>query len=412
MSRSKKFDPTKAIYDASHIFSEHGGVNMSICRNTTYTYLNGNDMTRVFHGQMPTTPGQEPYLYSRHSNPTVDSLGKVLAAMENFPACLPVASGMSAISCTLGQLLNPGDTLLSSSCIYGGTHTLLEKEFPQKRMIKTIFFNIDDHDGLVKLLQLHRPLVIYAETLANPLLRVADLKFLSRVAKKYGATLVIDNTFTPLSITPQLFGANIVIHSLTKYIGGRSLYTGGAICASQEFIDSLRDVHDGAVMLNGPTMQPDVAFEFYMQFSDLHLRFAEQSRRALALAKLFKSHNLPVYYPGLSEHPDHQLYKSMMMKKSGFGGIVAVDFGSEKMANSFMEHAEMSTKAGLLAVSLGSHKTLMSCSGSSTSSEISEADQKAMGLKPGLVRISLGVMSTLDDQIKRFEQTLASILSN
>jgi methionine-gamma-lyase len=191
-------------------------------------------------------------------------------------------------------------------------------------------------------------------------------------------------------------GADVVIHSLTKFINGASDTVGGVICASKEFIHSLIDVNTGASMLLGPTMDALRANSILKNMRTLHVRMKQHSQNAKYLSEQFQELGLRVSYPGLDNHPQHKLMKATMNQEFGFGGMLMVDAGSMKKAYELME-AMQHANIGYLAVSLGFYKTLFSAPGASTSSEIPLEDQDAMGLSDGMVRMSVG----LDNDIER-----------
>ena len=228
------------------------------------------------------------------------------------------------------------------------------------------------------------------------LLEVADIKGLAILAKKYHLKLVVDNTFSPLSISPAKLGADIVCHSLTKFINGSSDAVGGVVCGTIEFINDLRSVHDGASMLLGATLDSLRASSILKNMRTLHIRMKQHSLNASFLANKFEADGLKTVYPGLQSHPSHELFTSMMNTEYGFGGMLTIDAGSLEKANELMELMQQKN-IGYLAVSLGFYKTLFSAPGSSTSSEISEDEQKEMGLSDGLIRFSIG----LDNDISR-----------
>jgi methionine-gamma-lyase len=243
--------------------------------------------------------------------------------------------------------------------------------------------------------------IIFCECVSNPLLEIADIKGLAEIAKRHGLQLLVDNTFSPLSISPVELGADVVLHSLTKFINGSSDTMGGVVCGSQELIDSLRNVNDGACMLLGSSMDSLRAASILKNMRTLHIRMKQHSHNALFLAEKFESDGLRTVYPGLPSHPGHELYKSMMNEEYGFGGMLTLDVGSLDKANELMEMMQ-EQNLGYLAVSLGFYKTLFSAPGTSTSSEIPEEEQKEMGLTDGLIRFSIG----LDNDIERTYQTM------
>ena len=382
------FKPANKIQDLQY-FGEFGGVNPSISDSSTYTFLKAKTMFDTFEGN---TDGC--YLYSRHTSPSNLFLAEALAAMENTEAANVSSTGMGAITPTLLQLCGAGDHIVSSRTIYGGTYAFL-KNFTPKFNINTTFTDITKLDSVEAAIT-ETTKVLYCETISNPLLEVADIKGLSALAKKYNLTLVVDNTFSPLLISPKELGAEVVIHSLTKFIHGSSDTMGGVVCGSTEFINSLKSVNDGASMLLGTSMDSLRSSSILKNMRTLHIRMKQHSKNAAFLAEHFEKDGLKTVYPGLDSHPSHELYKTMMNADYGFGGMLTIDVGSLDNANALMELMQ-EQNIGYLAVSLGFYKTLFSAPGTSTSSEISEKEQLVMGLSDGLIRFSIG----LDDDIQR-----------
>ncbi|NCT08707.1 MAG: aminotransferase class I/II-fold pyridoxal phosphate-dependent enzyme [Flavobacteriia bacterium] len=383
-----KFNPAENIQDLQY-FGEFGGVNPSISDSSTYTFLSAKTMFDTFEGN-----ADGCYLYSRHSSPSNLYLGEALAALEGTETANVAASGMGAITQVLLQLCKAGDHIVSSRTIYGGTYAFL-KNFTPKLHIETTFVDITKLD-VVEAAITKNTKVLYCESVSNPLLEVADLTALAALAKKHNLQLVVDNTFSPLSISPAILGADVVIHSLTKFINGSSDTLGGVVCGTQEFINNLRNVNDGASMLLGSTMDSLRAASVLKNLRTLHIRMTQHSKNAQFLAEKFEADGLKTVYPGLVSHPSHEIFKSMMNADYGFGGLLTIDVGSLEKANKLMELMQLK-KIGYLAVSLGFYKTLFSAPGSSTSSEIPKEEQIAMGLSEGLIRFSIG----LDNDIER-----------
>ena len=383
-----KKKPANEIQDLQY-FGEFGGVNPSISDSSTYTFLSAKSMSDTFEGN---TEGC--YLYSRHTSPSNLYLGEALAAMENTESATVFGSGMGAITSTLLQLCKSGDHVVSSRTVYGGTYTFL-KNFASKLNISTSFVDITDLNSIKNSINSNTKL-IYCEAVSNPLLEIADISKISKIAKEAGIKLIVDNTFSPLSILPKNLGADIVIHSITKFINGTSDTIAGVVCGSQDFINQLRDVNDGASMLLGSTLDSLRAASVLKNLRTLHVRIKKHSENAMYLAKMFELDGIRTVYPGLKSHPSNKLYESFLNEDYGFGGILTIDAGDLKKANSLMELMQQKN-VGYLAVSLGFYKTLFSTPGSSTSSEIPEDEQKQMGLNEGLIRFSIG----LDNDIER-----------
>ena len=394
------FKPANNIQDLQY-FGEFGGVNPSISDSSTYTFLSAKTMFDTFEGN-----ADGCYLYSRHSSPSNLYLGEALAAMEGTETATVTASGMGAITPVLLQLCHSGEHIVSSRTIYGGTYAFL-KNFAPRLGISTSFVDITKLDAVEAAIT-PKTKVIYCESVSNPLLEVADIKGLAALAKTYNLKLVVDNTFSPLSISPKKLGADIVIHSLTKFINGSSDTVGGVICGTQEFIDQLRNVNDGAAMLLGSTMDSLRSASVLKNLRTLHIRMQQHSKNALYLAHQFQNLGLKTVYPGLATHPSHDLFSSMMNEEYGFGGMLTIDVGSLEKANALMESMQKQN-LGYLAVSLGFYKTLFSAPGSSTSSEIPDDEQVEMGLSDGLIRFSIGLDADIERTFMMMRQCMADL---
>lgn len=400
-------DPAESLASLRHEFGEHGGVNMSIEASTTFTVMDAATMPQMFRGQRgPDTGGC--YLYGRHFNPTVYTLGRQLAAIEGTAAAYCTASGMAAISAAVLQSCGTGDHIVASSAVYGGTFALLNDFLPAKAGCRTTFVDTSDLRA-VEAAMTERTRVVYAESMSNPTLRVADVPRLAEVAHRRGARLIVDNTFCPLLASPAEHGADVVVHSLTKFINGASDIVAGAVCGSAEFIASLMDVHTGALMLLGPTMDPKVAHAISLRLPHLPLRMAEHGRRAALFAARLQDRGLTVGYPGLSTHPDHALAERVLRPEYGFGGVLTVDMGTSARAFRFMELLQNTDRFGYMAVSLGYFDTLLSCSASSTASEMGEEELRRAGISPGLVRIAIGYTGSVEQRWAQMEDALGKL---
>ena len=392
-------NPTDSIQDLQY-FGEFGGVNPSISDSSTYTFLSAKTMFDTFEGN-----ADGCYLYSRHSSPSNLYLGEALAAMEGTETSNVSASGMGAITSVIMQLCSAGEHIVSSRTIYGGTYAFL-KNFTPKLNIQTSFIDITNLEAVEAAISKNTK-ILYCESVSNPLLEVADIQALSEMAKKHNLQLVVDNTFSPLSISPKQLGADIVIHSLTKFINGASDAIGGVVCGSQGLIDNLRNVNDGAAMLFGATMDSLRAASILKNLRTLHIRIKQHSANAMYLARKFEDLGIKTVYPGLNSHPSHEEFKRQMNMEFGFGGMLTIDVETLEKANALMEMMQ-NENLGYLAVSLGFYKTLFCAPGSSTSSEIPEDEQKEMGLSPGLIRFSVG----LDNDIERTFQAMQNCMKS
>ncbi|MFT5232764.1 MAG: methionine-gamma-lyase [Candidatus Krumholzibacteriia bacterium] len=399
-----RFDPIESLAKSKHEFGEHGGVNLSIETSSTFTVLAADTMPEIFQGHRGPEQGG-CYLYGRHFNPTVYHLGKQIAALEGAEAGYCCASGMGAVSSVAMQICNTGDHIVSGNTIYGGTFALFHDYLPQKTGVTTTFVDVTDLNAVADAIN-ERTTMIYVETISNPTLRIANLPALSEIAKANNIKLVVDNTFAPMMVSPIQLGADVVIHSMTKYISGSSDVIAGAICGKTEFITSLMDLHFGSLMLLGPTMDPRMAFSLDLRLPHLGIRMKEHGRRALKIAQRLDERGIKVTYPGLPSHADHELLATMGNQGYGAGAIMCLDLATTERAHQFMETLQNEQNFGYMAVSLGYFDTLMSCPGSSTSSEMPTEVLKKVGISPGLVRLSLGYTGSLEQRWQQLEQAL------
>jgi methionine-gamma-lyase len=396
----KKFDPASNIQSLKQ-FGEFGGVNPSITDSSTFTFMTAKTMLDTFHGE-----AEGCFLYARHWNPTNKYLSEALAAMEGTESAWVTGSGMGAITTIFLQLCNAGDHIVSSITTYGGTYAFLKNYLP-KFNIDVTFVDITDLEAVEKAIRPNTKMV-YTETMTNPLLQISDIPSLSKITKKHGIQLVVDNTFTPMIFSPYLMGADIVVYSMTKYINGKNDAVAGAICASEQFILDISDVNDGTAMLLGPVLDPLRSSSILKNLHTLHIRMVQHSKNALYLAKRFKEIGLKYNYPGMPEHPQHNLMKSMMNEEYGFGGMIAIDMETAERAAKLMEAMQIKN-VGYHAVSLGYFKTLFSNSGKSTSSEVPENVQKEMGMSDGLVRFSVGLDNDIEATFQLIKESLEEL---
>lgn len=397
---NKKFDPAMAVNSVAEISAERG-INPNINDSATFCFPYGQTMTDTFHGE---TEGY--FLYSRHWNPSNLSLCKALAAMEGTEAAWVTGSGMGAITSALLQCVQKGDHIVASMTVYGGTFAFLNN-YVKKFGIEVTFVDTTNLEQVKAAIKPNTK-VVYTETMSNPLLRISNIGELRKLSDTVGARLIVDNTFTPMIFSPYVLGAHVVVYSMTKFVNGKNDCVAGAICADGEFINSLIDVNDGTAMLLGPVLDSFRSTSILKNLYTLHIRMQQHSRNALYLAKRFNDIGIKANYPGLPEHRDHQLMNQQMNAGFGYGGMIAIDLETAEKANKFME--KMQEKGvGYLAVSLGYFRTLFSCSGKSTSSELPDEIQKEMGMSEGLVRYSVGLDNDMEATFKVIEASLREL---
>jgi methionine-gamma-lyase len=389
----KPFDPATRVQDYL-VFGEFGDVNPSITDSSTYTFLRPETMQEVFDHEI-----EGCFLYSRHWNPTNRVLADALARMEDGEGAVVTSSGMAAIATILLLHCGAGDEIVASRTIYGGTYALMKNLLPRFGIV-TRFVDTGNEDAVRAAIS-QRTKVIYCESISNPLLEVNDLPRLAVIAKESGARLVVDNTFSPMIVSPLRLGADAVVHSMTKFINGTSDCVAGCVVSSHATIAGLMDINQGPAMLLGPTLDAFRAASILKNLHSLNVRIKKHGENALELARHMASAGLKVHYPGLPDHPHHPLLTRLLNPGYGYGGMLVLDAGTDAVANRLMVRMQQE-KVGYLAVSLGYFKTLFSAPGRSTSSEIPVEEQRRMGLSDGLIRFSVG----LDQDIDRTWETI------
>ncbi|HEX7189100.1 MAG TPA: aminotransferase class I/II-fold pyridoxal phosphate-dependent enzyme [Actinomycetes bacterium] len=391
------FDPASRVQDYLDL-GEFGDVNPSITDSSTFTFRNPALMEAAFEHDI-----EGCFLYSRHWNPSNKFLAEALSRMEDGESAQVMASGMAAISSTLLALCSAGDEIVASRTIYGGTYALLKNLLPRLG-ITTCFVDICNEQAVEAAIT-PRTRVLFTESITNPLLDVSDLPVLASIARSHNIRFIVDNTFSPMILSPLQHGADIVVHSMTKFINGTSDCVAGCVVSTDEFIAQLNDVSSGPSMLLGPVLDSHRAASILKNLHSLHLRMRQHSANAACLAEGLVDRGLTVHYPGLPSHPHHELMSKLMNPDLGYGGVMTLDAGTHDRAARLMVRMQ-EKRVGYLAVSLGYFKTLFSAPSSSTSSEIPSEQRHRMGLTDGLIRFSVG----LDNDIQRsLEATLECV---
>ena len=333
--------------------------------------------------------------YGRTINPTRRALETAMAQLEGGAGARAFASGMAAASAVL-SLLHSGDRIAASRDIYGGSWRLLEG--PAKRQgIVVDWVDMTDIDAVKRAMD-HEPHQVWLETPSNPTLRLIDLRKVSRIARKAGALTVVDNTFmTPAGQQPLADGADLVLHSTTKYLNGHSDGVGGCVVSRDSELDlALAEIQKTVGAILGPTD----AYLVIRGIKTLALRMERHAENALAIAKLLQRHPKvqQVNYPGLPQHPQHALAKRRLRH---FGGVVSFDLGRRAAAKRFFSKLRLFT----LAESLGGVESLANHPATMTHAALSEKERQSLGVTPGLVRLSVGI-EAIDDLKAELRQAL------
>ena len=390
---------------------------VAVYRTTAYNFKSAKHAADLFALK------ERGNIYSRLMNPTNDVLEKRLAALEGGVGALSLASGTAAIAFTITNILRASDELVAANNLYGGTYTQFESILPQFG-IRTHFTPVNDFAQVEAAIN-ERTRAIYIETLGNPALDVADIEGYSKIAKRHHIPLIVDATFTPPTLIKSIdFGANIVIHSLSKWIGGHGTAIGGAVIDAGNFdwsdkkfalynepdsgYHGMRFAHDLGELNNqafilrlrtvglrnlGPTLSPDSAWIFLQGLQSLPLRIRRHSENALEVAKFLKSHKRVdwVRYPGLPGDPSHPLAKKYL--KNGFGGVVV--FGVKDGYEAAIRVVDNISLFSNVA-NVGDSKSLILHPASTSHGQLSAEHQAQGGLTPELLRLSIGLENVED----------------
>ena len=338
-------------------------------------------------------------LYSRYSNPNTSEFIDKICKMEGAEEGYAFASGMAAIYSTFAALLSAGDHIISARSVFGATHSLFTKYFP-KWQIETSYFKVNELETIADLIQPNTK-IIYAETPTNPGVDVLDIEVLSRIAKKHGLLLIIDNCFaTPYLQQPIKFGADLVIHSATKLIDGQGRVLGGVTVGTK---DLMREIYLFS-RLTGPSLSPFNAWVLSKSLETLAVRAERQCENALRLATFLEGHPKVnwVKYPFLKSHPQYEIARKQMK----LGGVV-VTFevqGGVAAGQQFFDNIQLCS----LSANLGDSRTIVTHPASTTHAKLEEEDKRAVGITDGLVRCSLG-LEHVEDIIADIQQALQTL---
>jgi cystathionine gamma-synthase len=339
------------------------------------------------------------HIYSRNTNPTVQAFETKVRLLEGAPAATSFASGMAAISNTLFALLSPGDRIVSVKDSYGGTNKLF-LEFLPRSGVRVDLCDTTDHERIEAAVAAGCR-VLYLETPTNPTLKVMDIARLAAAGRRAGAVVVADNTFaTPVNQNPLALGADLVIHSATKFLGGHGDALGGVVCGERGLIQRIFHFRE----ITGAALDPMAAFLLIRGMKTLHLRVRQQNENALRIARWLSGHPsvAVVFYPGLETHPQHAIARRQMR---GYGGVL-----SFMLKGGFEAVKRVLPRFGLArrAANLGSVETIVGPPATTSHVECSADEREAMGIPEGLIRYSAGIEDT-QDLIADLDQALGSV---
>ena len=393
MDFSKFKKSTTAVWGGEGDLNVSGAVTTPIVNSVAFAYNDVEKWHQVSLGKA------EGFIYSRNTNPTVAALEEKIRLLEGAEAATSFATGMAAISNTLYTFLTAGKRVVSQKDNYGGTSKIFLDFLPLNNVQVTLCDTTDFDNFEIEIAKGCD--MVYLETPTNPTLKVVDIKRLAAAAKKVGAIVVVDNTFaTPINQNPLLLGADLVLHSATKFLCGHSDAMGGVLAGKKELVQKVYNYRE----INGASLQADPAYMIARGMKTLELRIERQNASALKIAQYLKAHPKvqDVYYPGLPTHPGHEIAKAQM---SGFGGIM-----SFALVGGYENVAKLLSSLQLvhLAASLGSVSTLAGPPRTTSHVELTEAQRKQLGIPESLIRYSVGI-ENVDDLIQDLENGLAQL---
>ncbi len=339
----------------------------------------------------------EGHIYGRNTNPTVTAFEEKVRQLEGSEAATSFATGMAAISNTLFTLLSPGERVVSVRDTYGGTNKIFDEFFP-KFGIHTTLCDTTDFDAIETEIDKGCQ-VLYMESPTNPTCKIMDIERLARRAHGVGATVIVDNTFaTPINQNPLELGADLVLHSATKYLGGHADALGGVVCGSKDTVHAIYHFRE----INGATLHPEAAYLLLRGMKTLHLRVERQNESAMKVACYLQTHPLieNVFYPGLETHLHHDVAARQMR---GFGGMLSLQLkGDFENVKAFLPKLRYAHRAA----NLGAVETVVAPPRTGSHVELTAEERSALGIPETLVRYSVGI-EDVDDLIGDLEQALA-----
>jgi methionine-gamma-lyase len=386
---------TRAIHEGYDPFANKGAVTPPIYMTSTYAFESAEAGAELFRGE------RAGYIYGRNRNPTQELLETRMASLEGGEAAVAFASGVAAISATLMTLLCAGDEVILDKTVYGNTYALFSKGLVRFG-IGVKFVDLTDPANL-KAAITPKTKILFFETPANPNLRVIDIREVTAIARAAGIISIVDSTFSsPVIQRPISFGADIVVHSATKFLSGHGDLLAGIMIGRKEHADRVRG--EGLRFLNGGTIAPLVAHLVMRGIKTLELRMERHSSSALAIAEMLDGHPTVsvVHYPGLPSFPQYELARRQM---NAFGGLISLELkGGYAAGMQFMNKLKLATRA----VSLGDAETLVQHPASMTHAVYPPEERLKHGISDGLVRLSVG-LETLDDLMADIEQALVGL---
>ncbi|MGM8212508.1 cystathionine gamma-synthase family protein [Virgibacillus sp. W0430] len=381
-------DSTKSIWGGEEKSLIGGATQVPIVSSVVFGYDNVEEWSDVIEGK------KSGYVYGRYNNPTVEAFEEKVRVLEGAEAAVSFTTGMAAINDTMFALLSPGDRIVSVKDTYGGTNRLFLDILPRFG-IEVALCETHDHEEIEAEINKGCKL-LYLETPTNPTMKINDISRLSKAAHNVGALVVVDNTVaTPINQKPLKLGADLVVHSATKYLGGHADALGGVLCGLKDIVDKVYEYR----MITGAPLDPTAAYSLIRGMKTLQIRIEKQNKNALAVANYLQTEPLveKVFYPGLEDDSEHALAKKQM---SGFGGMLSFSLkGGLETVYEFLpklKHAHLAANLGAVETTIGPVHT-------TSHAECTLEERLAMGIPEGLVRYSTGIEDAEDliDDLKQ-----------
>ncbi len=371
-----------------------GATQVPVVHSVSFGYKDVDQWHRVALGQ------EEGHIYGRNTNPTVQVFEEKVRQMEGAEAATSAATGMGIISSALFALLSPGERVVSVKDTYGGTNVIFT-EFLPRFQINVALCDTTDHEAIEA--EINKGCqVLYLESPTNPTVKIVDLARLARAGRAAGAAVIVDNTFaTPINQNPLQLGADLVLHSATKFLGGHADALGGVICGSQALVERIYHFRE----INGATLHPMAAYLLLRGMKTLHLRIRQQNESALQIARFLQNHARVdnVYYPGLESHENHHIARRQMR---GFGGVLSFMLSDDSFdaVRDFLPRLRFAHAAA----NLGAVETVVGPPATTSHVECTPEERAAMGIPESLIRYSVGIEDP-EDLIADLDSALSGV---
>ena len=392
---SEQYHPgTQAVWAGEEGDYLLGATQVPVVHSVSFGYKDVDRWLRVALGE------EEGHIYGRNSNPTVHAFEEKVRILEGADAATSAATGMGIISSALFTFLSPGDRVVSVKDTYGGTNVIFT-EFLPRFQIDAALCDTTDHEAIEAEIASGCQ-VLYLESPTNPTVKIVDLQRLAQAGHEAGATVIVDNTFaTPINQNPLQLGADLVLHSATKFLGGHADALGGVICGAEPLVERIYHFRE----INGATLHPMAAYLLLRGMKTLHLRIERQNENALQIARFLDAHPAieKVFYPGLESHENHEIARRQMR---GFGGVLSFILRGNNFdtVRTFLPNLRLAHAAA----NLGAVETIAGPPATTSHVECTREEREAMGIPESLIRYSVGI-ENVDDLIADLDNALASV---